>query len=79
MKCAANFAPDQTPLRDQYFIEKLIGMGVDDGVPINPVFYSLFNLMGVYPLIYISLMIPSARGSQVRPPATQLYIMTSAL
>lgn len=66
LHCAAKFAPDQTPLRDQYFLEKLVGLGVDDGVPINPVFFSLFNLMGIYPVIYGSLMIPSARGSVVR-------------
>lgn len=31
-------APNQTPLRDQYFLEKLVGLGANDGVSINAVF-----------------------------------------
>jgi hypothetical protein len=57
------FAPDQTPLRDRYFIEKLVGLGVDDGVPINSVLFSVFNLMGIYPVVFASLMLPAARSS----------------
>jgi hypothetical protein len=61
----AIYAPDQTPMRDAYFLEKLIGIGANDGVPIDTVFVSLFYLMGVYPIIFASLMIPSARCRKV--------------
>lgn len=62
---AAKFAPDQTPLRDMYFIVKLVGLGVDDGVPLNTILSSIFFLMGIYPIIFGSLMIPSARSKKV--------------
>lgn len=28
-------SPNQTPLRDSYFLEKLVGLGVEDGVPVS--------------------------------------------
>ena len=67
---AALFSPNQTPLRDQYFLEKILGLGVEDGVPINTVFFCLFNIMGVMPGIYASLLLPSGKSANgVRRPA----------
>lgn len=40
-----------------------MGLGVDDGVPINPVLFSVFILLGVIPTTYAALMIPSARSN----------------
>lgn len=34
-----------------YFLEKLVGLGVDDGVTINSVVQQLFLIMGVWPLV----------------------------
>lgn len=47
----------------RYFIEKLIGQGVNDGVPLNPVLVSIFFLMGCYPVILACLGIPSMRSA----------------
>lgn len=55
-------SPNQTPMRDSYFIEKLANLGEDDGVAMNTVLVSVFNLMGIYPIIYSALLIPSARS-----------------
>lgn len=54
--------------RDQYFLQKLVGLHADDGFLMNPVLISVFNLMGVWPLIYTMLLIPSGRGSKGSPP-----------
>jgi hypothetical protein len=57
------WAPNQTPVRDAYFIEKLVGLGVDDGVALNAVFFCLFNIMGVWPAVYAALLTPSGRSA----------------
>lgn len=41
----------QTPVRDMYFLEKLVGLGADDGVPLNSIVQHLFLIMGVWPLV----------------------------
>lgn len=33
----------------------------------NPIFYSLFNLMGVYPAIYAALLVPGGRSANGVP------------
>eukprot|EP01026_Neomeris_dumetosa_P059471 TRINITY_DN5555_c0_g1_i6.p2 TRINITY_DN5555_c0_g1~~TRINITY_DN5555_c0_g1_i6.p2 ORF type:complete len:248 (+),score=33.86 TRINITY_DN5555_c0_g1_i6:34-744(+) len=53
-------APNQTPFRDQLFIMKSVNMDVD--VVLNPVFYAVFFGMGVFPWIFLSLLIPSAKS-----------------
>ena len=55
-------SPNQTPYRDMYFLEKLVGLGADDGVKINIVFSNLCFLMGVWPAIYSSLLLPTAKS-----------------
>jgi len=54
-------SPNQTPLRDQYFIEKVVGL-TSDAVPLNTVFYNLFFIMGIWPLIYTALLVPAAKS-----------------
>lgn len=63
----ALWAPNQTPARDAYFLEKLVGLGVDDGVSLNVVFFCLFNLMGVWPAVYAALLTPSGRSANGVP------------
>lgn len=63
---AALWAPNQTPARDAYFLEKLVGLGVD-GLPINAVFFALFNLMGVWPAVYAALLTPAGRSGRGVP------------
>ena len=55
-------SPNQTPHRDMYFLEKLLGLGVDDGVKVNTVFTRLCWLMGVWPAVYASLLLPTAKS-----------------
>lgn len=63
-------SPNQTPYRDMYFLEKLVGIGEKDGVQINAVFTQLFFIMGIWPAIYAALLIPSARSGN-KVPAMQ--------
>ena len=58
---AVLLSPNQTPFRDQYFIEKFLNL-TTDAVPINTVFAALFYIMGVWPLIYTALLIPAAKS-----------------
>ena len=59
--------PNQTPLRDSYFLEKLVGLGVDDGVQLNIIVQQLFLIMGVWPLVYTQLLIPSGKSGNGVP------------
>lgn len=52
----------QTPVRDMYFLEKLVGLGVDDGVAINSIVQHLFLIMGVWPLVSEAVMHCKHRG-----------------
>ena len=50
-KCACagyafTFAPNQTPFRDQLFLEKLVGINPSSTVDVGVVFFNLFNIMG---------------------------------
>ena len=45
-----------------YFLEKLLGIGANDGVAVNAVFTRLCWLMGVWPAVYASLLLPSAKS-----------------
>lgn len=64
-------ATNQTPYRDQIFIQRIIGIGEKDGFIVNPVFVSLFSIMGIYPAIYASLLVPAGRSeNKVRQSRT---------
>ncbi|KXZ48343.1 hypothetical protein GPECTOR_28g750 [Gonium pectorale] len=71
-------APNQTPYRDQIFIERIVGLGQKDGFVVNPVFVSLFNIMGIYPAIYAALLVPAGR-SENKVPAWPFVAMSFAL
>ena len=73
--CAVDYgfvlSPNQTPYRDMYFLEKLLGIGANDGVAVNTVFTRLCWLMGVWPAVYASLLLPSAKsGNKVQAAAS---------
>lgn len=61
---AAVLAPAQTPYRDQYFIEKLVGLRSNDGFAINTILFCEFYIMGLWPVVYASLLLPSARNKK---------------
>jgi hypothetical protein len=70
-------SPNQTPLRDQYFIEKVVGL-TSDSVPLNTVFYNLFFIMGIWPLIYTALLVPAAK-SRNGIPAWPFFTLSYAV
>lgn len=57
-------SPNQTPYRDQIFLKLLVGLR-DPGEQfvVNQVYASLFNIMGIWPIIYACLIIPSGRSA----------------
>ena len=68
---AALGSPNQTPLRDQVFLEELVGL-VKDPEPLNRVFFCLFNIMGVWPAVFASLLLPSGKSANgVRTPPSR--------
>ncbi|GKV41263.1 hypothetical protein SLEP1_g48821 [Rubroshorea leprosula] len=56
-----NLTPNQTPSRDMYFLQKLLNLKGDDGYRMNDVLVSLWYIMGLWPLVYSMLMLPTAR------------------
>lgn len=70
--CCAGYAlflsPNQTSRLDTYFIKKLVGLERDD-IPINTLYYCVFNALGMYPLIFTALLQPSGKsGNKVHTP-----------
>jgi len=61
-----------------YFLEKLLGLGVDDGVKVNTVFTRLCWLMGVWPAVYASLLLPTAKSGNKVFSVTALPYALSA-
>jgi hypothetical protein len=58
------FAPNQTPTLDNFVVLKLIGQKAEDPYVVNPVFEAVFNIMGVYPAIFGSLLVPGGRSGR---------------
>ncbi|KAF9590500.1 hypothetical protein IFM89_035607 [Coptis chinensis] len=56
--------PNQTPSRDMYFLEKLLNLKGDDGFEMNKVLVSLWYIMGLWPISYSMLLLPSGRSSK---------------
>ncbi|KAK9676622.1 hypothetical protein RND81_11G089000 [Saponaria officinalis] len=63
-----NLAPNQTPTTDVYFVKKLSNLVGDDGFRMNQVLVSLWYIMGLWPIIYSMLLLPSARSSKTSIP-----------
>lgn len=61
------YSPNQTPARDMIFLQRLVGLGEKDGFVVNPCFTALFNIMGIYPIIYSALLIPAGRSGNKVP------------
>ena len=51
-----------TTHRDMYFLEKLVGLGVDDGVAINTIFTDIFLAIGITCTTYAQLLLPTAKS-----------------
>ena len=65
---AFKFAPNAASVTDKTLLQAAINMGVDeDGVSINRVFFALFNVMGLWPVVYASLLLPTGRSGNKVP------------
>ncbi|XP_057526912.1 uncharacterized protein LOC130806037 isoform X1 [Amaranthus tricolor] len=63
-----NLCPNQTPSRDLYFLKKLSNLVGDDGFRMNQVLVSLWYIMGLWPIVYAMLLLPSGRSSKSSIP-----------
>ncbi|GAB2285170.1 hypothetical protein Dimus_019622 [Dionaea muscipula] len=63
-----NLAPNQTQSRDLYFVEKLSNLKGDDGFRMNQVLVSLWYIMGLWPLAYSMLLLPTGRSNKSSIP-----------
>ncbi|GAX83453.1 hypothetical protein CEUSTIGMA_g10878.t1 [Chlamydomonas eustigma] len=64
---AFTMSPNQTPYRDEIFIKLLTGISQDSTYQINPVYFSVFNIIGIYTFIYQCLLIPGGRSANNIP------------
>ncbi|KAK7393767.1 hypothetical protein VNO78_22331 [Psophocarpus tetragonolobus] len=68
--------PNQTPSRDTYFLQKLLNLKGDDGFRMNEVLVSLWYLMGLWPLVYSMLLLPTGRSSNNNIPVWPFLILS---
>ncbi|RAL42797.1 unnamed protein product [Cuscuta campestris] len=69
-------SPNQTPSTDLYFLKKLLNLKGNDGFRMNEVLVSLWYLMGVWPLVYSMLLLPTARTQRNRIPVWPFLILS---
>ncbi|CAJ2668342.1 uncharacterized protein LOC123908206 [Trifolium pratense] len=61
-------SPNQTPSRDMYFLKKLLNLKGDDGFRMNEVLVAEWYIMGLWPLVYSMLLLPTGRSSKSSVP-----------
>ncbi|XP_024968712.1 uncharacterized protein LOC112508167 [Cynara cardunculus var. scolymus] len=71
-----NLAPNQTPSTDMYLLKKLCYLTGDDGFQPNQVIVSIWNIMGLWPLVYSMLLMPSGRSSKGNVPVSLFLILS---
>ncbi|KAK1292107.1 hypothetical protein QJS10_CPB17g00432 [Acorus calamus] len=69
-------APNLIPSLDMYFLQKLLNLKGDDGFVLNEVLVSLWYIMGLWPLVYSMLLLPTGRSSKSKIPVWP-FIMLS--
>ncbi|XP_006857755.2 uncharacterized protein LOC18447599 [Amborella trichopoda] len=69
-------SPNQTPSRDDYFLQKLLNLKGDDGFVMNQVLVCLWYIMGLWPLIYAMLLIPSGRSTESKIPVWPFVLLS---
>ncbi|KAH7860045.1 hypothetical protein Vadar_008504 [Vaccinium darrowii] len=68
--------PNQTPSRDEYFLRKLLNLKGDDGFQMNEVLVSLWYIMGLWPLAYSMLLLPTGRSSKSKIPVWPFLVFS---
>ncbi|GMY09637.1 Cardiolipin synthase N-terminal [Fagus crenata] len=76
MYYVVNLTPNQTPSRDMYFLQKLLNLKGDDGFRMNEVLVSLWYIMGLWPLVYSMLLLPTGRSSKSNIPVWPFLILS---
>ncbi|KAK6919201.1 hypothetical protein RJ641_015105 [Dillenia turbinata] len=71
-----NLTPNQTPSRDMYFLQKLLNLKGDDGFRMNEVLVSLWYIMGLWPLVYSMLLLPTGRSSKSNVPVWPFLVLS---
>ncbi|CAI0383405.1 unnamed protein product [Linum tenue] len=71
-----NLTPDQTPSRDMYFLLKLCNLKGDDGFRMNEFLVSLWYIMGLWPLAYSMLLLPTGRSSKSKIPVWPFLVLS---
>ncbi|XP_021889931.1 uncharacterized protein LOC110808672 isoform X1 [Carica papaya] len=71
-----NLTPDQTPSRDTYFLKKLLNLAGNDGFKMNEVLVSLWYIMGLWPLVYSMLLLPTGRSSKSNIPVWPFLVLS---
>ncbi|CAO2163624.1 unnamed protein product [Urochloa humidicola] len=69
-------APNQTPYRDTYFLQKLLNLKGDDGFRMNDVLVALWYIMGIWPLVYSMLLLPTGRSSKSKVPVWPFLVLS---
>ncbi|PAN34522.1 hypothetical protein PAHAL_6G154700 [Panicum hallii] len=69
-------APNQTPYRDTYFLQKLLNLKGDDGFRMNEVLVALWYIMGLWPLVYSMLLLPTGRSSKSKIPVWPFLVLS---
>ncbi|KAF6153806.1 hypothetical protein GIB67_001039 [Kingdonia uniflora] len=65
-----------TQSRDMYFLEKLLNLKGDDGFKMNEVLVALWYIMGLWPLVYSLLLLPSGRSSKSNIPVWPFLVLS---
>ncbi|CAD5318098.1 unnamed protein product [Arabidopsis thaliana] len=68
-----NLAPDQTPTQDLYFLKKLLNLKGDDGFRMNQILVGLWYIMGLWPLVYGMLLLPTGTS---KTPAWPFVVLS---
>ncbi|XP_028779562.1 uncharacterized protein LOC114735946 [Neltuma alba] len=69
-------APNQTPTLDMYFLKKLLNLIGDDGFRMNEVIVSLWYVMGLWPLVYAMMLLPTGRSSKSNIPVWPFLLLS---
>ncbi|XP_039853786.1 uncharacterized protein LOC120712132 isoform X2 [Panicum virgatum] len=69
-------APNQTPYRDTYFLQKLLNLKGDDGFRMNEVLVALWYIMGLWPIVYSMLLLPTGRSSKSKIPVWPFLVLS---
>ncbi|XVF71712.1 hypothetical protein PTKIN_Ptkin12aG0061600 [Pterospermum kingtungense] len=65
--------------RDMYFLKKLLYLKGGDGFRMNDVLVALWHMMGLWPLVYSMLLLPTGRSSKNGVPAWPFLVLSCFL